>query len=51
MEHVMELRNTRTIVLNQGDAEAKREEIRQYFHATYSLDEQLYESLASEQAF
>ena len=29
----------------------KREEIRQYFHATYSLDEQLYETLASEAAF
>ena len=47
----MELRNTRTTILNQGDADAKREEIRQYFHATYSLDEQLYETLAAEQAF
>ena len=35
----MELRNTRTTILNQGDADAKREEIRHYFHATYSLDE------------
>ncbi len=47
----MEPRNTRNTILNQGDADAKREEIRQYFHATYSLDEQLYETLASEQAF
>jgi 5-histidylcysteine sulfoxide synthase/putative 4-mercaptohistidine N1-methyltranferase len=47
----MDLRSTRTILLNQGDAHAKREEIRQYFHATFSLDEQLYETLASEQAF
>ena len=47
----MELRNTRTTILNQGDADAKREEIRQYFHATYSLDEQLYETLATEKAF
>ena len=47
----MDLRNTRTIILNQGDANEKREEIRQYFHATYSLDEQLYETLASESAF
>ena len=47
----MDLRNTRTIILNAGDASAKREEIRQYFHATYSLDEQLYETLASEAAF
>jgi 5-histidylcysteine sulfoxide synthase/putative 4-mercaptohistidine N1-methyltranferase len=51
LEQIMELRNTRTIVLNQGDAEAKREEIRQYFHATFTLDEQLYETLASEEAF
>ena len=47
----MDLKNTRTIILNAGDADAKREEIRQYFHATYSLDEQLYETLASEAAF
>ncbi len=42
----MDLRNTRTIILNAGDADAKREEIRQVFHATYRLDEQLYETLA-----
>ena len=47
----MDLRNTRTTILNQGDAEEKREEIRQYFHATFSLDEQLYETLAAENAF
>ncbi len=47
----MDLRNTRTTILNQCDAEEKREEIRQYFHATYSLDEQLYETLAAEKAF
>jgi hypothetical protein len=47
----MDLRNTRTIILNEGAATEKREEIRQYFHATYSLDDQLYETLASESAF
>lgn len=47
----MELRNTKTIILNQGDDAAKREEIRQYFHATYSLDDRLYETLASDDAF
>jgi 5-histidylcysteine sulfoxide synthase/putative 4-mercaptohistidine N1-methyltranferase len=47
----MDLRNTRTTILNQGDANEKREEIRKYFHATFSLDEQLYETLASENAF
>ena len=47
----MDLRNTRTTILNRGDVDEKREEIRQYFHATFSLDEQLYEVLASEKAF
>ena len=47
----MDLKNTRTTILNQGTAEEKREEIRQYFHATYSLDERLYDTLASEDAF
>ncbi len=47
----MDLKNTRTTILNRGDADEKREEIRQYFHATFSLDEQLYEILASEKAF
>ena len=47
----MELRNTRTIILNAGDPEAKRTEIRDYFHKTFSIDEQLYESLASDAAF
>ncbi len=48
---LMELRNTRTTVLNQGTANAKREEIRAYFHKTYSIDEQLYASLADDDAF
>lgn len=47
----MELRNTRTTLLNAGDPETKREEIRQYFHATYSIDEQLYDTLVRDQAF
>ena len=47
----MDLRNTRTPILNQGSADDKREEIRRYFHATYTLDEQLYETLASDDAF
>ncbi|MDY0170780.1 MAG: putative 4-mercaptohistidine N1-methyltransferase [Thermoguttaceae bacterium] len=47
----MNLRDTRTPILNQGHAEQKREEIRHYFHATYSLDEQLYDTLADEAAF
>ncbi len=47
----MDLRNARTTILNQCSAEEKREEIRQYFHATFSLDEQLYETLTEEKAF
>ncbi|WP_136806095.1 5-histidylcysteine sulfoxide synthase [Desulfosediminicola flagellatus] len=47
----MDLRNTRTIILNSGDPETKREEIRNYFHATYTIDEQLYDLLARDEAF
>ncbi len=47
----MHLKNTRTTILNQGDAAAKREEIRQYFHATFSIDELLYDTLSSDDAF
>ena len=47
----MELRNSRTIILNQGDAETKREEIRDYFHKTFSIDEQLYQTLVEDAAF
>ncbi len=47
----MDLKNTQTPILNQGTVDDKREEIRQYFHATYTLDEQLYETLASDEAF
>ncbi len=47
----MNPRNTRTIILNEGDATEKREGIRQYFHATSRLDDQLYDTLASETAF
>ena len=48
---IMELKNTRTPILNEGAAEEKREEIRRYFHATFALDEQLYDTLADEKAF
>ena len=48
---LMELRNTRTIILNQGTADQKRAEIRAYFHKTFSIDDQLYASLADDSAF
>ncbi len=47
----MNLRNTRTIILNEGSPEEKREEIRHYFHDTFTIDEKLYESLARDEAF
>ena len=39
------------MVLNEGSAEEKREEVRGYFHKTYSIDEQLYETLKHEESF
>src|SRR4030042_7014228 len=47
----MQLRNTRTPILNEGPVEEKREEIRQYFHDTYSIDERLYDTLARDEPF
>jgi len=47
----MDIRNTRTTILNEGTPELKREEIREYFHATYTIDEKLYDSLAKDEAF
>ena len=46
-----DLRNTRTTILNTGTPEAKREEILDYFHKTFTLDERLYDTLASDDAF
>lgn len=47
----MELRKTHTIVLNQGEPEEKRAELLEYFHASYDLDEKLYETLREEGSF
>ncbi len=47
----MELKKSRTIILNEGSAEAKRQEILQYFYTTFDLDGQLYEHLARNAAF
>ncbi len=46
-----DLRHTRTIILNTGTPEEKREEIRDYFHNTFTIDETLYDTLASDDAF
>lgn len=47
----MDLQHTRTIILNTGDPEQKRKEIRDYFHATFDIDEKLYETLRYDSSF
>lgn len=47
----MDLRKTHTTILNEGDPEAKRAEILQYFHATFDIDEKLYETLKEDSTF
>lgn len=42
---------TKTIILNEGAAEAKRQEMLDYFHKTYDIYEKLYETLKSDEAF
>jgi 5-histidylcysteine sulfoxide synthase/putative 4-mercaptohistidine N1-methyltranferase len=47
----LDLTPAKTVDLVSGDPEEKREEIRAYFHATYDIDEKLYETLADDDAF
>jgi 5-histidylcysteine sulfoxide synthase/putative 4-mercaptohistidine N1-methyltranferase len=47
----LDLRVSKTPILDQGDPQTKREEIRHYFHTTFSLYERLFETLLSEKAF
>jgi 5-histidylcysteine sulfoxide synthase/putative 4-mercaptohistidine N1-methyltranferase len=47
----MDMRITRTTILNSGDPEEKRQEILDYFHATYDIDEKLYETLRYDGTF
>lgn len=47
----MELKNSRTILLNEGNEEDKRQEILHYFHKTFDLDAKLYDHLARDEAF
>lgn len=42
---------TKTISLYGDDVEAKRKEIRQYFHDTFTLYEKLFEVLKSDDVF
>ncbi len=45
------LLNTRTLKLDQGSPEEKRQEILDYFHKTFSLYETIFECLNGEEAF
>src|SRR5664279_4633807 len=47
----MDLHKTHTIILNEGDPEQKRAEILKYFHATFDIDEKLYETLKEDSTF
>src|SRR5690242_9762807 len=47
----MDLRTTHTTILNEGDPEAKRAEILEYFHRTFDIDEKLYETLKEDSTF
>lgn len=47
----LKLRKTHTIILNEGNREAKRAEILDYFHRTYTLDEKLLEVLRDDETF
>jgi len=47
----MDLRTTHTTILSEGDPEQKRAEIREYFHATYDIDERLYDTLKHDSTF
>ena len=42
---------TKTILLNEGDVEAKRQEILDYFHKSFSLYESIFECLNGDEAF
>lgn len=42
---------TQTPILNEGDIEAKRQEILDYFHDTFTLYESIFECLADDEAF
>ena len=42
---------TKTIVLNEGDVETKRQEILDYFHKSFTLYESIFECLNGDEAF
>ncbi|WP_082400405.1 5-histidylcysteine sulfoxide synthase [Neptunomonas antarctica] len=51
MKENMIVRVSKTPLLNGDAVDAKREELRQYFHQTYSLYEALFEPITSDEAY
>ncbi|MDR3630238.1 MAG: 5-histidylcysteine sulfoxide synthase [Desulfocapsaceae bacterium] len=47
----MDIRKTRTPLLDSGEPEQKRTEILEYFHKTFDIDERLYETLRDNETF
>lgn len=43
--------NQKTIILDKGDVETKRQEILDYFHTSFSLYESIFECLNGDEAF
>lgn len=48
---MQDIKVRKTLVLNQSNPDALREEVRDYFHATFSIDEKLYDSIARDEGF
>lgn len=46
-----DLLKTRTVLLDGNDIEAKRAEILEYFHKTFTIYEELFETLADDEAY
>jgi len=45
------LKGVRTLILQQDSPNELREQVRSYFHNTFSIDEKLYESIARDEGF
>ena len=46
-----DIRRTHTVVLNEGDPEQKREEIRNYYHQTVEIEEKLIGTLRNKATY
>lgn len=47
----MDMKITKTTILDSGEPEAKRTEILNYFHSTFDIDEKLYDTLKFHETF